>query len=300
MAQIKYIKGRTGCLSLKGNCLPFYVIGDREWILMDSGSRFDREELFACLEQYHVIIKAVLCSHAHFDHVENNWALQKCFGTEIVMSAFDAFAVRDGLTLKTCFYSHSPEENEKMNWEMMGRADRMFDSEAGEVSVCGESFQILSLPGHAASHMGFVTPDHIAYVGDCLLGQRELDSFKMVYMLSWNRCIETIERLKSSDYSGYILAHSGIYKDIKALAVQNVIHFEERLEEVYKLADRPLTLEQLVSRVVNAHGNSVRGIEKARLFERITRSMVEALVERGKLSMEIQDGILMYVHSGHE
>lgn len=37
-----------------------------------------------------------------------------------------------------------------------------------QVQVCGVQFRILSLPGHAASHMGFVTPDGVAYLADSM------------------------------------------------------------------------------------------------------------------------------------
>lgn len=295
MAWAEDVKGNTGCLFLRGNSIPFYRLGQKEWILIDSGSACDREELFSYLREYDIIIKAVLCSHAHFDHVENCRALKDAFASEIVMSDFDAGALRDGVSLKSCFYSHTSEENRRLNGEMIVRSDRIFCPDEKEVSVCGVKFRIIPLPGHAASHVGFVTPDGAAYLADSLFGPKELSASRLVYMLSWRESIETMRRLSDSAYDCSILAHSGVYMDIKGLAKENADRLEEMLGELYSLFDAPLTLEELVKKVVSHYGYRVKKIEKARLFERITRAMTEALLEDGRLGMELEDGIVVYV-----
>lgn len=295
MARIQEIKGKTGCLFLKRNSIPFYSITKKEWLLMDSGAASDREELFSFLKEHGIIVRAVLCSHAHFDHVENCRILQETFGAEIIMSAFDAGAVRDEVSLKSCFYSHTAQENKNVNGEMILRADKIFCQDTGYVSVSGEIFKIIPLPGHAASHIGFVTPDDVAYLADSLFGYKELEAGGLIYMLSWKEAMETIKNLKESCYESFILAHSGVYQNIKEIAEKNVDHLETLLGEVYGLFDHGLTLEQLVGRVVHHYGYHVKNIEKAKLFERIVRAMTEALLEDGRLGMELADGRILYV-----
>ncbi|MEQ2429097.1 MBL fold metallo-hydrolase, partial [Enterocloster hominis (ex Hitch et al. 2024)] len=82
MARFEHVAGNTGCLSLKGNCIPVYCMTEKEWIIMDSGSRFDRDELIHYLKEHTINIKAVLTSHAHYDHVGNHAVLQEMFGCE--------------------------------------------------------------------------------------------------------------------------------------------------------------------------------------------------------------------------
>lgn len=295
MARIQRVKGRTGCLFLKRNSIPFYSITKKEWLLMDSGAASDRKELFSFLRDHDIIVRAVLCSHAHFDHVENCHILQETFGAEIIMSVFDAGAVRDEVALKSCFYSHTAQENKNMNGEMILRADKIFCQDTGYVSVCGEIFKIIPLPGHAASHIGFVTPDAVAYLADSLFGINELESGGLVYMLSWKKAMETIENLKESCYESFILAHSGVYRNVKQIAEKNADYLESLLREVYGLFDHGLTLEQLVDRVVHHYGYHIKNIEKAKLFERIVRAMTEALLEDGRLKMELINGKIFYI-----
>ena len=77
MIQIEYVSGKTGCRHCGGSCIPFYQIKEGTWILMDSGPFSVREELDHYLKEHQIQIRAVLCSHAHFDHTENNRFLQE-------------------------------------------------------------------------------------------------------------------------------------------------------------------------------------------------------------------------------
>lgn len=295
MARIQNIKGKTGCLFLRGNSLPFYSIAENQWILMDSGAAFDRNELLSYLRENDITVCAVLCSHAHFDHVENCGILKETFGTKIIMSAFDAGAVRDGVSLKSCFYSHTAEENRKKNGDMIFRADDIFCADTECVSVCGETFKIISLPGHAASHVGFVTQDGVAYLADSMFGSGELEAGGLLYMLSWPESMETIKMIGKSPYEYFVLSHSGIYTDIKGLSEKNTARLEALLNDLYGLFDHELTLDQLVNRVICHYGYRVKNIEKARLFERIVRAMAEALLEDGRLRLELDGGSILYV-----
>lgn len=50
-----------------------------------------------------ISVRAVLCSHGHYDHTENNRFLQEEYGAELVMSCLDAGILQDILSLKTDF-----------------------------------------------------------------------------------------------------------------------------------------------------------------------------------------------------
>ena len=101
------VAGNTGCLYLMGNCIPYYEIREREWILMDCGSRLARTQLAEYLSKNKISVRAVLCSHGHYDHTENNRFLQEEYGAELVMSCLDAGILQDTLSLKTVFYSNT-------------------------------------------------------------------------------------------------------------------------------------------------------------------------------------------------
>ena len=153
MARFEHVSGNTGCLYLRGNCIPVYCMSEKEWIIMDSGSRYDREELIRFLGENAIRVKAVLTSHAHYDHVGNHALLQEMYGCECVMSAFDAGALRDTVALKSCFYSCTETEIRNHFSDMVCRADRLIEDGAGEILVSGQSPETVCLtPGFPLPH----------------------------------------------------------------------------------------------------------------------------------------------------
>lgn len=105
------VAGNTGCLYLMGNCIPYYEIREREWILMDCGSRLARTQLAEYLGKNKISVRAVLCSHGHYDHTENNRFLQEDMGQNWSCPVWDAGICRISLSLKTVFYSNTLQDN---------------------------------------------------------------------------------------------------------------------------------------------------------------------------------------------
>ena len=293
--RVETVYGNTGCLFLTGICIPFYRLGEKEWILLDSGSRFVRGELLSYLDAHQIRVRAVLCSHAHFDHIENNRCLQESHGAGIVMTAFDGGMAHDALALKACFYSQTESDNEVNCGEMICRADCILHPDERRTKICGTWFELLPLPGHAASHMGILTPDGVMYLADSLFTSQVLEREKLFYMFSWRRALETMERIQSFRFQRYILAHQGVESEICGLAAWNRKRLEQELEALLWLCIGEPGLEELAGRVAEARGISVQSVKKARFMERTVRSMAEYWLEQGELEIRLKDGRLVYV-----
>lgn len=294
MARFEHVSGHTGCLYLRGNCIPVYCLSESEWILMDSGSKYDREELLHYLEEQKIRVSAVLTSHAHYDHVGNHQALQNQYGCECIMTAFDAGAVRDTVSLKACFYSSTESEIRRSFSDMVCRADRIIADGEEEVVVSGARFKVIGLPGHASSQVGFVTPDNVTYLSDCLLGIPEVSQEKIVYMLDWSKALDTMKAAERFDGTLCILSHYGVYTDIKTVSAANLRAFEEVLTSMREILMPEFFLEEMVKRAVSHLDILVRSFPKARLMERMVRSLLEYMTETGELNLDIKDGLIVY------
>lgn len=337
MAYTQQVLGNTGCLFLRGSCIPFYEIRKKEWILLDSGPRFVRQELEAFLQEQEIRIRAVVCSHAHFDHTENNRYLQQTQGARIVMSALDAGMVQDATSLKACFYSYSGQENEQYNRDMLCKADQIFLPWQGErtdavrreqkadvvrqeqkadsrfqereegknarerrenrnvrIQVEGVSLQVLPLPGHAASHVGFVTPDGVAYLADSVFRPDSSGRERLTYMLDWTRALKTLEAVREFSCHGYILAHGGVYQEIRSVAEENLERFGRMMDGFCQLFAEEITQGELLEKAGKRYHLSLESYEKICLTERVIRSMTEYLVERGRVRRAVRGGRLVY------
>lgn len=297
MAYTQSVRGNTGCLFLKGICIPFYIVSSREWILLDSGSRFVRRELEEYLGEQKIRIRAVVCSHAHFDHTENNRYLQEAHGARIVLSALDAGILENITSLKACFYSYTGQDNEQYNREMLCRADRIFvpwQQENGQIQVEGVPFQVLALPGHAASHVGFVTPDGVAYLADSVLSPDPSGREHLTYMLDWSRSFQTLEAVRRFSYQSYILAHGGVYDRIGPVAEENLERFRGMMDGFCRLFTGELTQEEVLAKAAKQYHFTSDSYEKVCVLERVVRSMTEYLVEQGRIGRRSRGGVMVY------
>lgn len=294
MAEFKTIKGRTGLLRLRCNCLPVYELDKKEWVLMDSGSAWDREELKDFLEEAGIQVRAVLTSHAHFDHVGNHRFLQEKYGARLWMAALDAGMTRDYTALKACFYSLPAGQIRRMYPEMQVSADEILLPGQDRVSVLGEAFEIIELPGHSAVHLGFSTPDGIWYLGDAFQGEKERAGEKLFYMLCWKEALETVEGLWRQGPAQCILSHGGWVLDTAAEAQGALRDYRDRLRRFEALAGDGSSLEEITAAVAAGFGVRTRTERKARLMERIVRAMVEYLTETGRYEAFPDGGVIRY------
>ena len=78
------------------------------------------------------------------------------------------------------------------------------------------------------------------------------------------------------------------------LAEENIQRFKEILRDMKPLISEDITLEQLTAKVINDMGHPVKRLEKAKLYERIVRSMLEYLLEQGDVSCYVRDNSVCY------
>jgi glyoxylase-like metal-dependent hydrolase (beta-lactamase superfamily II) len=295
MLKYQMIKGNTGCLTLRGCCIPFYKLSEKEWILMDSGMKADRQELLAYFSENQIVIKAILTSHAHFDHVGNHMALREKYGSQIIMTAFDAGMTYCPSSVKACFYHETYSEVLANYDEMIVKTDRIIELDQEEIMVCGVNFRILWLPGHAASQVGFATPDEVLYLADVLVNRETIEREKMLYTLEWKMAIDSIRQLKTlPKYSYYVLAHCGVYEEIEDLIDANLEAAETMVNLTYQLIPESASMDVIIRQVIAGMGIKVRNIARAKYMERLIRSILENMTETGKVETAVEDGIVIY------
>lgn len=294
MAKVEFIKGNTGCIYLKSSCIPFYQMEKRKWILIDSGTVYEEKELFDILEEYDVQVRAVLTSHAHFDHIGNHISLKKRHKAEIITTAMDAGIVHNAVSMKACFYSSLSTEILNDYSEMIFDVDHIIYPNQKLIKIEKAEFKILSLPGHAACQVGYVTPDDVAYLADSVQSVEILKNEKLIYMLDWKNGLNTVRALKDYSYSKYVLAHYGIYDDISSIVEQNIEIYEKTMDNMKQLVKSGMTLDDMTMKVVKHYDIPLFKIKKARIVERVVRAYMEYLVEEQDLKLEIENGLVAY------
>lgn len=112
-------------------------------IVVDPGG--EKQKIDAILKKEDAVCKAVLLTHAHFDHAGAAAALQRD-GAAVYMHRADVPLIRDGnMAAELCGTTLEPFT-----------PDVLFDGDEGEREICEQSVRVMHTPGH--------TPGGVCYI----------------------------------------------------------------------------------------------------------------------------------------
>ena len=235
---IRPIKGNTWVLEGM-EWIPFYKLDERRCILLDTGLNDQREELEEALQREGLTPVGVICSHAHIDHMGNVAYLKEKYGTKLAMSLGEAGHQMSYLGLNITNYLMSPEDV-VASPPLHGTpclADRIILPTEDRITFCGAAFDIIHTPGHTVDHICVGTPDDVLYVGDAMMTGRTLHYAKFPYALSMEVYLDSMVKLREAKAACYVVAHKGVYEDIRPFIDLELQFLRERMEELAGLLE---------------------------------------------------------------
>lgn len=293
-----HVAGNTYVLDLPILHLPYYKINETDIILLDTGLKRNHEEvLLKFLESENLKVAGILCSHAHIDHVGNAAVLKERFGCPIAMPAIEASMVSSQLNLKI-FYGNYPISRIRDHFgHMVVQADRIIEEHETEIIFQGVPFSILHTPGHSPGHITITTPDDVTYIGDALISEDVMKSSKLPYAHILSKDLMSKMKLYHLRSNYYILAHKGIYTDIKDLITDNIYFYKNRAELILTIIEKPMTFEDILKYLSRSMRINISSPYKYIVVERMLRSYIEYLEETGKITLTMEDDFLKYVRA---
>lgn len=292
----KHIRGNTYVLDLDLLYLPYYMIDEKHIILLDTGlMKNDRERLEVFFKENDLKVSGIICSHAHIDHVGNAAYFKEKYSCPVAMSREEALIVESLLSLKI-FYAGYPVNKIRDHFgHMVVKTDQIIEDSDTFIFMCGVRFDILHTPGHSSGHLSITTPDDVTYIGDALISHKVMDGAKLPYAHILTRDLASKISLYKMQSGMYILAHKGIYPDIRDLITDNVYFYRNRAEEILSVITKPMTLEDILKAVSKKMKIRVSSVYKYMVVERMLRCYVEYLYETKRIRLMVDDGFLKYV-----
>ncbi|MDZ4957381.1 MBL fold metallo-hydrolase, partial [Clostridium perfringens] len=112
--EIIKVKGNTFCIDTGMTYIPFYKVNEKDIVMIDTGlAKGERRELDKLLEKNSFNIVAIICSHAHIDHIGNVGYFKEKYGCIVAMSETEAFICSNLINLKMYYCSQSLDEIEE-------------------------------------------------------------------------------------------------------------------------------------------------------------------------------------------
>lgn len=289
------IKGNTYCIDTGMTYIPFYKINDEEIIMLDTGwKKVECDGIDEILEKNKFKVVGILNSHCHIDHVGNNVHLKNKHKSIIAMSNYEALICSSENNLKLYYGAQTLKSIREHYGHIICKVDITIEENKDEVLICGVNFKIVHTPGHSPAHICIITPDDVAYLGDCLISYEVMESSKMPYAYILSEDMKSKAKLYDFNCSKYVVAHKGIYNNITKLIDDNIDFYESKAMKIYEVVDRPMTMEDIMKVVIEKFNIRINNVYKYYFIERMLKSYVDYLYEIKKFKLTMENGFLKY------
>jgi glyoxylase-like metal-dependent hydrolase (beta-lactamase superfamily II) len=291
---IQHVLGNTYCIDTGMTYIPFYLMDDRNIIMLDTGWAKERAQIEALFQEHHYHVKGIICTHSHIDHIGNNQYFKEKYGASLAMSKDEAHICSSIINLKLYYSRYTLTEVEKHYGNMVCDTDVAIEDTQTSLRFHGVRFGIFHSPGHSPGHICILTPDNVAYLGDALISDVIMNSAKLPYAHVLKRDLESKESLKMLTCHAYIVAHKLVLDNIDTLIDENIAFYKMRASKVLAEITEPMTMEDIMKRIVVKWSIHVSSTKMYIVIERMLRYYVEYLNETGQIESVIDCGFLKY------
>ena len=296
--ELRHVLGNTWVAEANTALLGVYHVTEKDIVLIDTGyAKLDRAGLTAMIEDNGFRLLGIICSHAHFDHSGNVRYLQQRCGARAAAHIIEAGISVNPDAYRANYVALTYGKSREYFLEECFVADSIIGPEDEWLDFCGARFGILQLPGHSAGHIGVVTPDNVAYVGDCLLDQQQIDNAKLPTSMFIARDLQSKEFLRQSRYDAYIIAHKAVITDhtaLDALVDSNSAFIYRKADELLEDLVDGMTFAQWIAAFCQRENIRTKNEFKFSIIERNFANFVDWLTDEGRITIQREYCAKMY------
>lgn len=295
--ELRHVYGRTYAAVGATALMPVYKLTERDIVLMDTGyARLDRSALVNLIEGNGFRLRGIICSHAHFDHTGNVRYLQQRYGCQAAAQIIEAGISVNPDAYRANYVALTYGKSREYLLEECFPADVIIPADAGHLDFCGARFGILQLPGHSAGHIGVVTPDGAAYLGDCLIDEEQIAAAKLPTSMFIARDLESKESLRNLRRPAYIIAHKQVLTDIGPLIDRNIAFIHDKGRELLEDLEDGMSFDQWIYAFCQRENVRTRNEFKFSIVERNFANFVDWLTDEGKVEVRREFCAKHYFH----
>ena len=295
--ELRHVYGNTYAAVGATALMPVYKLTDTDIVLMDTGyARLDRSALVNLVEDNGLHLRGIICSHAHFDHTGNVRFLQQRYGCQAAAQIIEAGISVNPDAYRANYVALTYGKSREYLLEECFPADVIIRADAEHLDFCGARFGILQLPGHSAGHIGVVTPDGVAYLGDCLIDEEQIAAAKLPTSMFIARDLESKESLRNLRRPAYIIAHKQVLTDIGPLIDRNIDFIHDKGRELLEDLEDGMSFDQWIYAFCQRENVRTRNEFKFSIVERNFANFVDWLTDEGKVEVRREFCAKHYFH----
>jgi glyoxylase-like metal-dependent hydrolase (beta-lactamase superfamily II) len=273
------------------------VIGDaQQAVLIDSGpGQRSGRQILEMLKERDLSLAAILVTHGHGDHVGGNAYLVQHTAARVYAPAYDAVVMADPIWGTVCTFGGAEPIDELRIPRFAPEpcpADMIVAE--GHINVADIPVQVVPLPGHTASHVGYIVGD-VFFTGDILAGYAELAGAPVSYAYSIGMRLESLARLRRYSCSWYVPGHGPAQQDIADLVNLNIAQVHRMLDTILACLDQgPAEASEIMVAMCGSLGVAVKDIKHYYLVYPTLYAALSYLSNSGEIRNEVQANRLLW------
>lgn len=267
-----------------------YKRNDTDVYLIDSGSDKNsaKKTLKICSEQG-FIIKGIINTHAHADHIGGNAYIQEKTGCDIFCSTIDRPFIEHPIINPLHIYGgYIPQEMEHKFF----LAKESVTKDISSTDFPSE-LKTYDISGHSLGMIAIVTPDNVAFVGDIVSSEEIIKKYGITYLLDIKKHLESLTFVENMSADKFIMSHVETVDDIKPLIKLNRDKLYEICDIILEMLKEPLTFEVLLQKLFY-HYELKMSIRQHSLVGSTVRSYLSYLKNEGRVDVIIDDNLILW------
>lgn len=270
--------------------IGLYKLNDTDVCLIDSGNDKDAgRKVRQLLDANGWHLTAIYNTHSNADHIGGNKYLQAQTGCRIYAPGIECDFTRHPVLEPAFLYGGYPCKDLRHKFLMAQESN----AEPLTREVLPAGWELLPLPGHFFSMVGFRTPENVVYLADCLSSRETLDKYQIGFIYDVAAYLDTLEKVKTMQAAMFVPAHAAATEDIAPLAQYNIDKVQEIAGKILELCSTPQSFEELLQKLF-AHYSLTMNFEQYVLVGSTVKSYLSWLKDTGKLTVQFADNRLLW------
>lgn len=276
-------------------------VKDNKAILIDSGIDQETAKMVdKALAQKGCQITAIINTHSHADHCGGNAFLQNKYKDLQIFSTKSESVFIDNPALEpTCFCAGADPFLELRNKYLEAKPSAVTNLihpyKDQSIVINGETFQIITLPGHTPGMIGVITPDNIFYCGDALFGEETFSKHGILFYTNIADTLATFDKLAALPVDALVFYHGGLAENnLKSIALDH----KKRITDTYNfildaifLNRKGYSLETLTQQIMDIYKIS-KNVMQITLTQTCVNAYITQLQKDKKITLSGDDGVI--------
>lgn len=275
------------------NCpakIGIYRFRESEVWLIDSGSDKDAaKRVKRILDANGWILKGIICTHYHADHVGGNHRLQQQTSCKIFAADMEASLIRYPVLEPSLLYGGYPGKDLRHKFLM---AEKSQPVSLEDVDFPKE-LEVIPLPGHSFQMIGIRTPDNVVFLADCVSSATTLEKYKISVIYDVETYLKTLDAVDQLEAELFVPAHAEAADDIRPLTEINRQAVKEITEKILELLETPRSFENLLKNLFDFYQLKMT-FEQHVLVGSTVRSYLSWMKDRGEVQVDFVDNYMLW------